>query len=182
MFQAQLPAPLPTLFSVKNDFANRTPVHLLEQGDEFRKSVPLGMRTLGILRNDAQPNVPDAAPYPRLQLASWITNPDHPLPARVMVNRIWHDHFGRGIVATVNDLGVNGDAPSHPALLDYLAERLRNEGGATPKVQVKLAFELAYSREPTNAELQDSVELIKLHGLDAFCRALLNSSEFLFLS
>jgi hypothetical protein len=65
---------------------------------------------------------------------------------------------------------------------DYLAERLRNEGGATPQVQVKLAFELAYSREPTNAELQDSVELIKLHGLDAFCRALLNSNEFLFLS
>ena len=65
---------------------------------------------------------------------------------------------------------------------DYLAERLRNEGGATPEVQVKFAFALAYSREPTNAELQDSVELIKVHGLDAFCRALLNSSEFLFLS
>ncbi|MEO2033122.1 MAG: DUF1549 and DUF1553 domain-containing protein [Planctomycetaceae bacterium] len=176
--QAQLPAPLPTLFSVKNDFANRTPVHLLEQGDEFRKSVPLGMRTLGILRNDAQPNVPDAAPYPRFQLASWITNPDHPLPARVMVNRIWHDHFGRGIVATVNDLGVNGDAPSHPELLDYLAERFIRNGWSVKSVHRLILLSNTYQQ---SSNYPSATEMMKVDAdnrlLSHFRRRRLEAEE-----
>ena len=51
----------------------------------------------------------------------WIADPTNPLPARVMVNRLWHYHFGRGIVGTPSDFGHNGDQPSHPELLDWLA-------------------------------------------------------------
>ena len=64
----------------------------------------------------------------RLALAEWIASRDNPLTARVIVNRIWHHHFGRGIVRTLDNLGVMGDAPTHPELLDWLAVEFMNRG------------------------------------------------------
>ncbi len=64
----------------------------------------------------------------RLQLAEWLTDPEHPLTGRVMVNRIWQYHFGRGIVATPSNFGTSGSAPTHPELLDYLAKRFLESG------------------------------------------------------
>lgn len=69
------------------------------------------------------PNATDAER--RLKLADWVTHSDNPLFARVIVNRLWHYHFGRGMVTTPSDFGFNGGQPSHPQLLDWLAQQLR---------------------------------------------------------
>ena len=122
------PEPLPALFSVSNDpaKAHSDPRSGARRLSEQGRAV--GMRPLGVL-------LPDGAPEWRRPttraptLANWIVEPDNPLTARVMVNRIWQYHFGRGIVATPNDFGRMGARPTHPELLDYLANRFVEADG-----------------------------------------------------
>ena len=111
----------------------------------------------------------DAAASGRLQLAEWITDPQNPLTARVMVNRIWQFHFGRGIVPTPNDFGSRGQAPTHPELLDFLASRFV-ESGWSVKTMHKLillsqSWQLSSGSEhgPTmakNAQLDPNNDLL----------------------
>jgi hypothetical protein len=81
--------------------------------------------------------IPEGTPEAdrRLALARWIADPRHPLTARVMVNRIWHYHFGRGIVDTPSDFGINGARPSHPELLDWLAGEFIASGWSVKHIQ-----------------------------------------------
>jgi hypothetical protein len=93
----------------------------------------------------------------RLELAEWITDPSNPLTARVMVNRIWQHHFGRGLVATPNDFGSRGERPVNPELLDYLASRFR-ESGYSIKAMHKLmvmtrAYQMASGNDERNARI-----------------------------
>ncbi len=126
--EAKMPEPLPALYSVSNDFEKASPIHVLARGDHQNKGARVGMRMLGVLLPDGAPELDPTTKNPRTQLAQWITSPENPLTARVMVNRIWQYHFGRGIVPTPNDFGRMGGRPSHPQLLDWLANRFV-EGG-----------------------------------------------------
>ncbi|HEX5271649.1 MAG TPA: DUF1553 domain-containing protein, partial [Gemmataceae bacterium] len=90
------------------------------------------------------PELPPDAPRLRESLARWLTDPAHPLTARVMVNRVWQYHFGRGIVATANDFGVNGSPPSHPELLDYLANEFVAGGWRVKPLQRLILLSSTY--------------------------------------
>jgi hypothetical protein len=122
------PEPLPALFSVANDFEKSAPVHVLARGDYRNKGDRVGMRTLGVLLPDGAPELPADMKAPRTALADWVASEGNPLTARVMVNRIWHYHFGRGIVSTPNDFGRMGGRPSNPELLDWLANEFVRSG------------------------------------------------------
>ena len=89
-------------------------------GAEIPRGVPQ------VLTNGTQPKLPDKSSG-RLEFARWISDPSHPLTARVMVNRVWHHLFGQGIVRTVDNFGYSGEKPSHPKLLDHLALRFTGE-------------------------------------------------------
>ena len=119
----KLPAPLPAVYTVADDAKQTTPVEILFHGDYLQPTAKVGARPLGILLPEAVPEVPLDMANPRLQLAEWVASDANPLTARVMANRVWGYHFGRGIVSTPNDFGRMGGHPSHPELLDYLSNQ-----------------------------------------------------------
>ena len=97
------------------------PIHLRGSHWTLGKSVPRGF--LSAISYGPQAEIPEGASG-RLQLAEWLTSPDHPLTARVMVNRLWRWHFGRGIVPSTDNFGRLGQPPSNQPLLDWLASEL----------------------------------------------------------
>ncbi len=111
---------MPRAMAVGEDKPQDLRVHL--RGNYLTLGAPVARRFPRILAGEDQKPIGTASSG-RLELARWIANPDHPLTARVMVNRIWRWHFGRGIVASVDNFGRLGSLPSHPELLDWLANQ-----------------------------------------------------------
>ncbi|PHN08112.1 DUF1553 domain-containing protein [Flavilitoribacter nigricans] len=87
---------------------------------------------------------PDSLPANRLGLARWLTDPRHPLTSRVVVNRLWQQFFGRGLVDTPHDLGLQGSLPSHPELLDWLAASLLENGWEIRAIQKLIVLSATY--------------------------------------
>ena len=101
--------------------------YLLNRGDPEQKGERMAASTLGVLE-PLTLTLETPERERRLALASWIANATNPLTARVIVNRIWQYHFGRGLVDTASDFGLNGARPSHPELLDWLAGEFVRHG------------------------------------------------------
>jgi hypothetical protein len=80
----------------------------------------------------------------RLELARWLTEDDHPLTPRVIVNRVWHWHFGEGIVRTPSNFGKMGERPTHPELLDWLTRRFIEDGWSIKKLNRRILLSAAY--------------------------------------
>jgi hypothetical protein len=109
------------------------PVHILKRGDIKRPgelAVPGALECVPGLKARFQANGPNDEAGRRIALARWISDPANPLTWRSIVNRVWHYHFGRGLVETANDFGRMGAQPSHPELLDWLAATFLEDGGS----------------------------------------------------
>ena len=148
--EAALPEPLPALFSVKNDVEKVAPIHLLARGEYTMKGATVGMRPPGILAGPDLPELPLTTDKPRTKLAEWMFNPNNPLPARVMANRVWSYHFGRGIVATPNDFGRMGARPTHRELLDYLANQYVTNGWQLKPLHRQILMSNTYQQSVNN--------------------------------
>ncbi len=100
----------------------------------------------------------------RLELAKKISDPKNPLTGRVLVNRLWHHVFGRGIVETVDNFGVQGKIPSHPQLLDYLALKFINEGWSVKKIIRYMVLSQTFQRitEPSQTSLANDPDNLLL--------------------
>ena len=119
---------------------------------------PVARRTLSVVHAEQEPF--ETAGSGRLDLARSIASPENPLTARVIVNRIWHHVFGRGLVETVDNLGIQGTLPSHPELLDYLATRLVEESWSMKTLIREMVLSEAFQRTtaPSDAALHKDPE------------------------
>jgi len=124
--------------------AEPKPAYILHRGEYDQQRDQVERAVPAIL-----PPLPDGAPQDRLGFAQWLVSPAHPLTARVAVNRLWQQVFGTGMVKTTEDFGSQGEPPSHPALLDWLAVEFR-EGGWDVKATIKrLVMSATYRQAST---------------------------------
>ncbi|MFN0198800.1 MAG: DUF1553 domain-containing protein, partial [Planctomycetaceae bacterium] len=142
----QIPATL-----VMEDLPAPKQTFLLTRGqyDQPDKDQPVFPNVPGVL-----PPLPEGAASNRLTLAKWLVDPAHPLTARVAVNRFWQQHFGVGIVETAEDFGSQGEWPSHPELLDWLAVRFIESGWDIKAMQRLIV---------TSATFRQSAKILPVH-------------------
>ena len=126
--------------------------HLQLVGDPIPRRVP----------EILQPTTPAVA-FPidqsgRLEFANWLISPTHPLTARVMINRIWQYHFGEGLVRSASNFGLRGDLPSHPELLDYLAQDFVSHGWSQKAMHRKMVLSSVYRLSSFSNEQAQAVD------------------------
>ncbi|WP_442505638.1 DUF1553 domain-containing protein [Novipirellula sp. SH528] len=124
-------------------------IHINGEGKKLGPLAPRGTLTAyqTINTNDGSDGLGmtiEAQHSGRLELAEWLTHPDHPQTARVMVNRVWQHLFGQGIVTTPDDFGVYGARPSHPELLDHLANRFVQQGWSIKRLIRSIVLSRTY--------------------------------------
>lgn len=127
MVMQEMPTPRPTFLLKRGQFD--TP----DRSESLRPGIP---QWLGKFE--------DSEPRNRLELAEWIVDPQHPLTARVAVNRMWQTFFGMGLVKTAGNFGVQGDFPSHPRLLDWLAVEFVSSGWDVKSLQKQIVMSATY--------------------------------------
>jgi hypothetical protein len=134
----QMPKPVAALVMQERTKRPRTS-HRHHRGEFLKPEEAVAAGVPGVL-----PPLPDGLPVNRLTFASWLVNGENPLTARVFVNRQWQAFFGRGLVTTLEDFGLQGEYPSHPALLDYLATEFVRNGWSMKKLHKTIVMSSVY--------------------------------------
>jgi len=129
------------------------PIAVLRRGDINQPLMSVGpgaLAEVGTLRPEFELANPQDEAARRAALARWITAPENMLTWRSIVNRVWHWHFGRGLVETPNDFGRMGSPPTHPELLDWLAVEFRDSGGSLKRLHKLIVTSAAYRQVSTH--------------------------------
>ena len=134
--------------------------HLFIRGNHNNRGPTVGRHLLTAI-DHAQP-LTDASGSGRSELVDRLLSDDNPFPARVIVNRIWQHLYGRGIVASSDNFGVLGEAPSHPELLDYLADDFRKDGWSLKRLIRRLVLTRAYRMSSQRNELAEQKDPLNL--------------------
>jgi hypothetical protein len=148
-FDSLKPAPLAQGQFMVDISATAPPTYILRGGNVDAKGEEVQPGFLSVLDPSNAKYAPPAginSTGRRSALANWLADPKNPLVARVMVNRIWHYHFGRGIVATPGDFGRMGSRPTHPELLDYLASYFTENGWSVKKLHRMILLSNTYQQ------------------------------------
>lgn len=152
--------PFEMLFAVSEGRPHDSAIH--RRGEPQRKGPVVPRRFLQSIDGPDAPQITNGSG--RHELANWLTDPDHPLVARVVVNRIWQRHFGRGLVSTSDNFGARGTRPSHPRLLDWLAHQFIDDGWSLKKLHRRIVlsqtYRLSSHRPPVKGD-EDNVFLTR---------------------
>ena len=140
--------------------------HLHLRGDPEKLGDEVPRRWLDLLGGQ---HVPADAGSGRLQLAEWLTDPANPLAARVMVNRIWQNHFGKGLVQTPNDFGTRGQQPTHPELLDWLAARFMESGWSIKSMHRLMLLSATYRQSAGDGSSENHAKALAVDPNNNFC-------------
>ncbi len=129
------------------------PTHRLKRGDVRSPAELVNPGALAAIEHvpasfGLAPDAPEADR--RLKFADWLADPLNPIPARVMVNRVWQHHFGAGLVATANDFGASGSKPTHPELLDWLAAEFIRQGWSVKALHRLIVTSATYRQSSAN--------------------------------
>jgi len=159
-FDFKRPAPMPVAMGLSDASGPAPKTRVLEGGELKNPTVEVPPGFLAVLSpggmgNPAAVEPAGASTGRRLALARWIASADNQLTARVIVNRLWQHHFGRGIVATASDFGLRGGRPSHPELLDWLAIDFVESGWSFKRMHRLMLISETY-RQSTSARAGDS--------------------------
>jgi hypothetical protein len=141
------PPPAPTRILIRGDY--QQPGESVEPG--FPSAITGGSEPAELI-TDRYRQFPTRGL--RLTLAKWIASPDNPLTARVIANRVWQHHFGAGIIRTTSDFGKNGDRPSHPELLDWLAANFADNGWSVKALHRLILLSNTYRQSAENPSAQ----------------------------
>jgi hypothetical protein len=133
------------------------PIYIRGDHRNLGKSVPRGFPEV-MLTSEARPAVPENQSG-RLELARWMASAQHPLTARVYVNRVWRWHFGAGLVTSTENFGIQGDRPSHPELLDWLARHFVDSGWSTKALHRLILASNTYQMASQHPDESEALEI-----------------------